>query len=126
MARRKIRSKRSSQKHRESESAESQFRQDRGPDEVSATVSASIGRCVARAVDQGALMESIGSQVYAAVGELVRDATPSELLQKAHALRGLVLHGQAALADLQCVAGQLAALGAVREAQFVAAADEAP
>jgi hypothetical protein len=120
MARRKIRLKRSSRKHRKSASAASKIRSNPGPDDVSATVSAIVGKCVARAVDQSASIQSIGSEVFAAVGELVRDATPSELLQKAHTLRALVLHGQAAFADLQCVAGQLSALAAIRETQWVA------
>jgi hypothetical protein len=86
------------------------------PDEVSAAVSGHIGRCVARAVEHATMLESIGSQAFTAVGELTRSAPPDDLVQKAHALRGLVLHGLAVLAELQSVAGALAAVAAVRQA----------
>jgi hypothetical protein len=51
-------------------------------DEVAAGVSAQIGRCVARAIDQAAMLESIGSQAFSAVGELARSAPATDLLQK--------------------------------------------
>ena len=62
------------------------------------------------------MLESIGSQAFTTVGELARSAPPDDLVQKAHALRGLVLHGLAVLAELQSVAGSLAAFAAVRQA----------
>jgi hypothetical protein len=86
-------------------------------DEVSGAVNGHIGRCVARAIEHAAVLENIGSQAFTAVGELAREAQAEELLQKAHALRGLVLHGLGVLAELQGVAGSLAALAAVRQAQ---------
>ncbi len=87
-----------------------------GVDEVSAAVSAHIGRCVARAIEQATMLETIGTQAFAAVGELARSAPPDDLLQKSHVLHGLVLHGLAVLAELQTVAGSLAAFAAVRQA----------
>jgi hypothetical protein len=93
------------------------------PDEVTAAVSAQIARCVARAIDQAAILENIGSQAFSAVGELARSAPATDLLHKAHALHGLVLHALTAVAELQNVAGHLAAFAAVREA---ASQDDVP
>ena len=92
-------------------------------DEIAAAVSAQIGRCVARAIDQAAILETIGTQAFSAIGELARSAPATDLLHKAHALHGLVLHALTAVAELQNVAGHLAAFAAVREA---ASQDDVP
>jgi hypothetical protein len=83
--------------------------------DVAEAVGAEISRAVSRALEQCALLESIGSRAFYAAGDLGRDATADELLDRAHALRGLVLHASTALAELSAVAGALSVLAAIRE-----------
>ena len=85
--------------------------------EVCAIVSGQIARCATRGVEQATLLESIGSETFSLVGELDRHAPPTVLLQKASALRGLVLHGLGVLAELQSLAGSLAVFAAIRQAE---------
>jgi hypothetical protein len=83
-------------------------------DELTDAVSGEIARCAARAAEQAQLLESIGSQTFAVTDEIFRTAHPSTLLQRSHAIRGLVAHALAVLTELQCVAGRLDALATIR------------
>jgi hypothetical protein len=100
-------------------------------DEVTDAVGGEIARCAARAAEQAMLLESIGAQTFAVTDEIVRDAGATRLLQRSHAIRGLVAHALAVLTDLQCVAGRLDALATIRrvashgEASLAANAREA-
>jgi len=60
------------------------------------------------------LLESIGSQTFAVTDEIFRASGAGSLLQRSHAIRGLVAHALAVLTELQCVAGRLDALAAIR------------
>ena len=83
-------------------------------DEVTDTVGGEIARCAVRAGEQAMLLESIGSQTFAVTGEIFRAEGASALLQRSHAIRGLVAHALAVLTELQCVAGRLDALATIR------------
>jgi hypothetical protein len=83
-------------------------------DEVTDALGGEISRCAARAAEQAILLESIGSQTFAVTDEIFRAAGAGTLLQRSHAIRGLVAHALAVLTELQCVAGRLDALATIR------------
>jgi hypothetical protein len=83
-------------------------------DEVTDALGGEISRCATRAAEQAMLLESIGSQTFAVTDEIFRTARASTLLQRSHAIRGLVAHALAVLTELQCVAGRLDALATIR------------
>jgi hypothetical protein len=83
-------------------------------DEVSDALGGEIARCAVRAAEQAMLLESIGSQTFAVTDEIFRAAGAGTLLQRSHAIRGLVAHALAVLTELQCVAGRLDALATIR------------
>ena len=83
-------------------------------DEVTDALGGEIARCAARAAEQAMLLESIGSQTFAVTNEIFRAAGAGTLLQRSHAIRGLVAHALAVLTELQCVAGRLDALATIR------------
>jgi hypothetical protein len=86
-------------------------------DEVADTLSGEIGRCAARATESAIVLESIGVQSFDITRDIFRDAGPAELLLLSHRIRGLVSHALSVLADLQCTAGRLDALAALRAAE---------
>jgi hypothetical protein len=88
-------------------------------DEVADTLSGEIARCAARATEYAILLESVGVQTFDATGEIFRDARSAELLQVSHRIRGLVGQALGVLAELQCIAGRLDALAALRAAGLV-------
>ncbi len=83
-------------------------------DEVTDALGGEISRCAVRAAEQAILLESIGSQTFAVTDEIFRAAGAGTLLQRSHAIRGLVAHALAVLTELQCVAGRLDALATIR------------
>lgn len=83
-------------------------------DEVTDALGGEIGRCATRAAEQAILLESIGAQTFAVTDEIVRAAGAGTLLQRSHAIRGLVSHALGVLTELQCVAGRLDALATIR------------
>lgn len=87
-----------------------------GSSDVACAIQAEVARCAARAAEHAAVLESIGAQAFDAAGILFSDAPATELLRRAHEVRGLVLHALGVLADLQSEAGRLQALAAIREA----------
>jgi hypothetical protein len=73
------------------------------------------------------LLESIATQSFALTGEIFRGARSAELLHLSHRMRGLVVHALGVLAELQCVAGRLDALAALRGVEpTVRRAEEEP
>jgi hypothetical protein len=86
----------------------------RSIDEVSDVLGGEIARCAVRAAEQAMLRERIGSQTFAVTDEIFRAGGAVILLQRSHALRGLVAHALAVLTELQCVAGRLDALATIR------------
>src|SRR5690242_15348194 len=82
-------------------------------DEVTDALGGEIGRCATRASEQAMLLESIGAQTFAVTDEIARAAGAGTLLQRSHAIRGLVSHALAVLTELQCVAGRLDALATI-------------
>jgi hypothetical protein len=87
-------------------------------DEVTDALGGEIARCAARAAEQAMLLESIGSQTFVVTDEIFRDAGATRLIQRSHAIRGLVAHALAVLTELQCVAGRLDALATIRRVAF--------
>jgi hypothetical protein len=87
-------------------------------------LSGEIARCAARATEQARLLESIGAQSFGLVCEIYRDNDSDTLTRHSHNIRGLVVHGLTILAELQCVAGRLGALAALRAAEQAANVDE--
>jgi hypothetical protein len=83
-------------------------------DEVTDVLGGEVSRCAARAAEQALLLESIGAQTFAVTDEIFRAAAAGALLQRSHAIRGLVAHALAVLTELQCVAGRLDALATIR------------
>src|SRR5688572_17303728 len=86
-------------------------------DERADAVSHEIGRCAARGTEQSVLLESISAQSFTLTGEIFRDADADELTYRSHSIRGLVVNALGVLAELQYVAGRLAALAALRAAE---------
>ena len=86
-------------------------------DEIADALSGEIARCAARATEHAMLLESIGAQSFDMTGQIFRDARSTELLLLSHRIRGLVGHAFGVLAELQCIAGRLDALAALRAAE---------
>ena len=89
------------------------------PSEVSATLSGEIRRCVSRATYHAELLESIAAEASEVTCDIFREDDSEKLLQRSRRLRGVVGHALAVLAELQCVAGELGALGTLRSAEEV-------
>jgi hypothetical protein len=62
------------------------------------------------------VLESIGVQSFDITRDIFRNARSPELLLLSHRIRGLVAHALGVLAELQCIAGRLDALAALRAA----------
>jgi hypothetical protein len=60
------------------------------------------------------LLEGVGVQSLEATAEISRGASSAELRQLSYKFRGLVMQALGVLADLQCIAGRLDALAALR------------
>jgi hypothetical protein len=86
-------------------------------DEVAGALSAEIARCAACATERALLLESISTQSFNMSTEIFQDARSDKLRQLSHRIRGLVAHALGVLAELQCVAGRLDALAALRAAE---------
>lgn len=89
------------------------------PNEVSATLSGEIRRCVERAKYHAEFFESIAAESSELTCDIFRDDDAGKLLQRSHRLRGVVAHALTVLAELQCVAGELGAFAALRAAEQV-------
>ena len=72
------------------------------------------------------VLESIGAQSFNVTSEIFRDARPAELLRLSHRMRGVVVHALGVLAELQCVAGRLDALAALRAVEPARAPRDSP
>lgn len=83
-------------------------------DEVASALRGEIRRALTVAGEQSTLLQSIAVQVTALTGEGRVDSTAEELSQRAHELRGVVLHGLSVLSELQHVNGRLESLAAIR------------
>src|SRR5690349_15463501 len=70
-------------------------------DEVTDALGGEIARCATRAAEQAMLLESIGAQTFAVTDEIFRASGAGTLLQRSHAIRGLVGHALAVLTELQ-------------------------
>lgn len=84
-------------------------------DEVAAAVRAEVRRTIGAATQRATLLRSIAAQVSALTTELLVDSAPEEHRQRAHELRGVVLHGLTVIAELQHINGRLETLAAIRE-----------
>ena len=84
--------------------------------DMQCAVEMEVAQTASRAAEHAAILESIGSRAFEAAGVLHRDASGTELLRKAHEVRGLVAHALGLLADLQFQAGRMQALAAIRDA----------
>jgi hypothetical protein len=82
-------------------------------DEVTSALGGEIARCAARAAEQAMLLESIGTQAFSMTSDIFHAGGAGTLLQRSHAIRGLVAHALAVLTELQCVAGRLDALATI-------------
>jgi hypothetical protein len=85
-------------------------------DEVADTLGGEVARCAARATEHAMVLESIGVQSFDITRDIFRNARSPELLLLSHRIRGLVVHALSVLAELQCIAGRLDALAALRAA----------
>lgn len=92
-------------------------------DEVTAAVRAEVRRAIGAATQRATLLRSIASQVSALTTELLVDSTPEQHRQRAHELRGVVLHGLTVLTDLQHINGRLETLAAIQETILSATPD---
>ena len=86
----------------------------RAIDEMMDLLNGEVGRCATWATENAMLLESIATQSFALTGEIFRGARSAELLHLSHRMRGLVVHALGVLAELQCVAGRLDALAALK------------
>lgn len=83
-------------------------------DEVAGAVRGEIRRAISVAGQQSTLLHSIAVQVTALTDDLIADSTADQLNQRAHELRGVVIHGLNVLNELQHVNGRLESLAAIR------------
>ncbi|MBX3232578.1 MAG: hypothetical protein KIT84_16505 [Labilithrix sp.] len=84
-------------------------------EEVTASVRGEVRRAVSAATQRATLLRSIASQVSALTTEILVDSTPEQHRQRAHELRGVVLHGLTVLAELQHINGRLETLATLQE-----------
>jgi hypothetical protein len=66
------------------------------------------------AVEQSTLLQSIALQVMTLTEDALTALSAEQLSQKAHAMRGAVIHGLAVLNELQHVNGRLEGLAAIQ------------
>ena len=93
-------------------------------DDLLAATGAEVIRSAARCAEQAGSLEGVGARALDATGDLGRDATPTDLADRAQRVRALVLHALCLLMDLQYEAGRLDALAAVRRAGDAGASAE--
>ena len=90
-----------------------------------AVVNSEVARCVAHVAEQASQLEGIGLRAIEQTAELNTRADYRRLLDGAHRIRSLVLHGFSVLVDLQYEAGRLDALSAVRRSTEGGRVDDA-
>lgn len=83
-------------------------------DEAASAVRGEIKRALSVAGQQSTLLHSIAVQVTALTDDVLVDSTAEQLSQRAHELRGVVIHGLCVLNELQHVNGRLESLAAIR------------
>jgi hypothetical protein len=83
-------------------------------DEVAGALRGEIRRAIGVASQQSVLLQSIAVQVTTLTDDILVDFSAEQLSQRAHEIRGVVIHGLCVLNELQHVNGRLEALAAIR------------
>lgn len=84
-------------------------------DELAATIRAELRRALGAATRRADLLGSIATQVSATTAEAFADAAPAAHRQRAHELRGVVLHALTVLLELEHINGRLETLAGLEE-----------
>lgn len=91
-------------------------------DEVGGAVRGEIRRAAGVATQQATILQSIAIQITSLTEEILADFTAEQLNQRAHQIRGVVIHGLCVLNELQHVNGRLESLAAIRRS--ISSSDE--
>lgn len=83
-------------------------------DEVASALRGEIRRAVGVAAQQSTILQSIAVQVTTLTEDILVDFTAEQLSQRAHEIRGVVIHGLSVLSELQHANGRLESLAAIR------------
>lgn len=86
-------------------------------DEVRDALGGEIGRCALRSAEHAATLESIAERAFEIATAIAPDGHSAGLTRSSDAMRALVLQTIATIAELQLVAGRLAACAAMRAAE---------
>ncbi|MDX2054010.1 MAG: hypothetical protein SFV15_16535 [Polyangiaceae bacterium] len=83
--------------------------------EFAARLASDIQQAAQRVDEQASRLQIIGEQAVVMTCTIFRDSGPRDLRQHSNAIRGIVGHALAILADLQCEAGRLEALADLKD-----------